>query len=71
MESFKQYTGSSVAMALAAGLASLFLEITRLGVLHTIETKQSDATIAIKKDDLRKIRVQQVMKTAFLKLGGH
>lgn len=57
-------SGSSVSTALAAGLAALVLECVRLGVKYTTETKQSDRGVAIKREDLRRIRTKEAMAYA-------
>lgn len=66
---FASHTGSSVATALAAGLAALILECVRLGVIYTQEAKQSDPRMAINKEDLIKIRNKKVMMDALKRIG--
>ncbi|PVH79900.1 hypothetical protein DL98DRAFT_515795 [Cadophora sp. DSE1049] len=64
---FESHTGSSVATALASGLAALIFECVRLGVLHTNldQAGQADPTVAITKDDILKIRTRENMALAF------
>jgi hypothetical protein len=60
----ESYTGSSVATALAAGLAALVLECVRIGCARDIETERdSDGTIVL--SDLAVIRQRENLKTAF------
>ncbi|RSL52172.1 hypothetical protein CEP54_011046 [Fusarium duplospermum] len=69
LQKFEAHSGSSVANALAAGLSALVIECVRLGVFYTNETKQSDPTSAIRKDDLIKIRDRNQMKYALSWIG--
>lgn len=71
LKTFEAHTGSSVATALAAGLAALIMECVRLGVVHTNETpgKQQDATVAIRAEDLVSIKDRDTMKSALLSIG--
>lgn len=71
LKKFEAHTGSSVATALASGLAALIMECVRLGVVHTNENpgKQQDATVAIKADDLVRIKDRDTMKSALLSIG--
>ncbi|RSL61222.1 hypothetical protein CEP53_005192 [Fusarium sp. AF-6] len=69
LQKFEAHSGSSVANALAAGLSALVIECVRLGVFYTNETKQSDPTSAIRKDDLVKIRDRNQMKYALSWIG--
>lgn len=57
--------GSSVSTALAAGLAALVIECVRLGVIYTAEAKQSDRGVAIRKEDMARIRTKEAMSYAF------
>lgn len=66
---FASHTGSSIATALAAGLAALILECVRLGVIYTQEGRQSDSRMAINKDDLIKIRNKKNMMDALKRIG--
>lgn len=66
---FASHTGSSVATALAAGLAALILECVRLGVISTQEAQQSDPRMAINKDDLTRIRNKRAMMDALKTIG--
>ncbi|KAL6823277.1 intracellular serine protease [Trichoderma camerunense] len=68
-QKFEAHSGSSVATALATGLAALVMECVRLGIMHTNETNQSDHTVAITKDDLTKIRERQQMEHALTSIG--
>ncbi|KAF3798291.1 hypothetical protein GCG54_00015272 [Colletotrichum gloeosporioides] len=63
------HSGSSVANALAVGLAALIIECVRLGVFHTDETKPTDPTVAIYKEDLEKIRERGQMDLALASIG--
>ncbi|KAF5013705.1 hypothetical protein FDECE_304 [Fusarium decemcellulare] len=69
LQMFDAHSGSSVANALAAGLAALIIECVRLGVVYTNEAKQLDPSIAIRKDDLIKIRDRNQMKYALSWIG--
>ncbi|KAM0419064.1 hypothetical protein ACHAPT_012003 [Fusarium lateritium] len=69
LQKFEAHSGSSVANALAAGLAALVVECVRLGVFYTNETNQHDPTSAIRKDDLIKIRDRNQMKYALSWIG--
>lgn len=69
---FEAHTGSSVATALAAGLAALIIECVRLGVIHTNNSpqrQQQDPTLAITVGDLEQIRDHETMKTAMSSIG--
>ncbi|KAJ4256271.1 hypothetical protein NW762_009351 [Fusarium torreyae] len=67
---FEAHSGSSVANALAAGLAALIIECVRLGVIYTNEARQLGATVAaIRKDDLVKIRERKQMEYALTSIG--
>lgn len=71
LKTFEAHTGSSVATALAAGLAALIMECVRLGVVHTNNSpdKQQDATVAIRAEDLVSIKDRDTMKSALLSIG--
>ncbi|KAJ4244398.1 hypothetical protein NW762_014526 [Fusarium torreyae] len=69
LQKFEAHSGSSVATALAAGLSALIIECVRLGVFYTDKTKQGDPTMAIRKDDLIKIRKRENMKAAMESIG--
>lgn len=66
---FASHTGSSIATALAAGLAALILECVRLGVIYTQEAPQPDSRMAINKEDLVKIRNKRVLMDSFKRIG--
>lgn len=66
---FASHTGSSIATAIAAGLAALVLECVRLGVIYTQEARQSDPRMAINKEDLFKIRNKMIMMDALKRIG--
>ncbi|KPM42072.1 hypothetical protein AK830_g4471 [Neonectria ditissima] len=51
-----------------ASLVALVIECVRLGVVYTSETEQQGPTLAIKKDDLAKIRDRNNMKNALLSI---
>ncbi len=63
------HSGSSVANALAAGLAALIVECVRLGIFWTEETKQFDPSVAIRRSDLDRICRREQMKGAFMSIG--
>lgn len=68
---FEPHSGSSVATALAAGLAALIMECVRLGMVHTNASppaQQQDSTIAIKIADLQRIREHEAMNEALLSM---
>jgi hypothetical protein len=60
---FESHTGSSVATALASGLAALIFECVRLGVLYT-NLAQPDPIYTITRDDVMKIRKREHMFNA-------
>lgn len=66
---FEAHSGSSVANALAVGLAALIVECVRLGVFYTSETNQLDPVVAIRKSDHAKIRNREQMQYAFTSIG--
>jgi hypothetical protein len=68
-QSFKAmaYTGSSVATALAAGLAALVFECVRLGVLYSLE--QSGTQVPLLATDLKSLKTKEGMKTALNRIG--
>lgn len=66
---FEAHSGSSVANALAAGLAALVIECVRLGVIYSNNTTQQDHSLAIRKSDLIKIRNRNHMKNALMSIG--
>ncbi|KAI1505744.1 hypothetical protein F5X99DRAFT_367585 [Biscogniauxia marginata] len=66
---FPSHTGSSVATALAAGLAALVLECVRLGIFYTMEARQQDPSVAIRREDLIKMRNKSAMEYAFSSIG--
>ncbi|KAF5673912.1 intracellular serine [Fusarium heterosporum] len=69
LQKFEAHSGSSVATALASGLAALIMECVRLGVFYTDKTKQGDPSMAIRKDDLVRIRKRNNMKAAMKSIG--
>ncbi|KOS20541.1 Major intracellular serine protease [Escovopsis weberi] len=64
-------SGSSIATALAAGLAALLLECVRLGILYTKETdsEPADRPFVIREDDWRRLRQRDGMREAFSNIG--
>ncbi|CEI68158.1 unnamed protein product [Fusarium venenatum] len=71
-QKFESYTGSSVANALATGLATLAIECVRLSVIYNRElAKQGQQTIVafghspIVEDDITKVRERARMEDAF------
>ncbi|KAK2041785.1 hypothetical protein LZ31DRAFT_501822 [Colletotrichum somersetense] len=69
IQKLEGHSGSSVANALATGLAALIIECVRLGVFHTSQTGQLDPTVAIHKEDLSKIRKREQMDFALKSIG--
>ncbi|KAF5020073.1 hypothetical protein F66182_7915 [Fusarium sp. NRRL 66182] len=69
LQEFEPQSGSSVATALAAGLAALIIECVRLGVFYTNKTNPVDPNTAIRKDDLVKICQRENMKSAMESIG--
>ena len=68
LQRLEAHSGSSVATALAAGLAALIIECVRLGVFYTNE-ENIDSGLAIRKDDLIKIRKRDNMESAMKSIG--
>lgn len=70
-DEFDAHSGSSVATALAAGLAALIIECVRLGVVHTNDNpeKQNDPNVAVTARDLAQIRKPQALREAMLSIG--
>lgn len=68
-QSFASHTGSSVATALAAGLAALVMECVRLGVFYTKEMNLWEPSLAIRKEDLLAVRDRSVMEYALSSIG--
>lgn len=68
-QEFASHTGSSVATALAAGLAALVMECVRLGVFYTEEMKLWEPSLAIHKEDLLAIRDRDAMGYALSSIG--
>ncbi|KAL7903704.1 peptidase S8/S53 domain-containing protein [Trichoderma velutinum] len=68
-QNFEAHSDSSVATALAAGLAALVMECVRLGIMHTKETNLSDRTVPITEEDLTKIKERQQMDHALTSIG--
>lgn len=66
---YEAHSGSSVAAALAAGLAALVTECVRLGVLYTDRTKPHDRSVAIERNDLARIRSLEQMNYALKWIG--
>ncbi|KAL5334909.1 hypothetical protein BJX70DRAFT_410989 [Aspergillus crustosus] len=58
---FKAYTGSSVATALASGLAALILECVRLGCVYDLETAKPEDTLRL---DIRDWELIQTIGTS-------
>ncbi|KAF4961920.1 hypothetical protein FSARC_9961 [Fusarium sarcochroum] len=69
VQKFEAHSGSSVATALASGLAALIIECVRLGISYTGKTKPGDPTTAIRKDDLARICKRDHMKAAMESIG--
>ncbi|KAM0490403.1 hypothetical protein ACHAP8_011620 [Fusarium lateritium] len=75
-QKFEPHTGSSVANALATGLAALVIECVRLSVIYNRElAKQGQQTVVafgyspIVEDDINKIRERARMEDAFHSIG--
>ncbi|SPO04102.1 uncharacterized protein DNG_06785 [Cephalotrichum gorgonifer] len=69
---FEAHTGSSVATALAAGLAALIIECVRLGVLYTNDPDDKtpkDPSVAIRMEDLDNVREKEQMRFALKSSG--
>lgn len=64
VEAFTSHTGSSVATALAAGLAALIVECVRLGAFYHLQ-KRFLGPGFINRDDVFKIRDKKTMEDAF------
>lgn len=69
-ESLASHTGSSVATALAAGLAALIYECVRLGVIHTMNM-QMGAGSPIRASDLNLIRGKRKMEACMRSTGAN
>jgi len=65
LEKCKTLTGSSVATAIAAGLAALVLYCVQLGALHV----QGQGGNSVTMEDFRSIKGHERMKEAFLAIG--
>lgn len=68
MEEFEghtSYTGSSIATALASGLAAIIMECVRLGAYHHMMQKKTWNPGYISRDDVTKIRDKRAMEEAF------
>ncbi|ROW06250.1 hypothetical protein VPNG_08109 [Cytospora leucostoma] len=63
-EGHNSYTGSSIATALAAGLAAVILECVRLGAYYHM-TQKTGTLGYINRDDVTKIRNKRTMEEAF------
>ena len=64
-EGFLPHTGSSVATALASGLAALVLECVRLGYISTLKDPKQRGRGAIQRVDMDKIRKREALEYAF------
>jgi hypothetical protein len=60
-------TGSSVATALAAGLAALIIHCVRLAAIHNFYRRKNDST-AVSESSLKTIKRFDAMKEAFMKV---
>ncbi|RDW67032.1 hypothetical protein BP5796_09781 [Coleophoma crateriformis] len=67
MQHFQPQTGSSVATALAVGLAALIISCVKLGALHTQSVGVSPTAVTMK--DLVEVRQHKNMKAAFDAVG--
>jgi hypothetical protein len=68
---FDAHSSSSVANALAVGLAALMIECVRLGIIYTNENKQLNPKLAITKEDLLKMRDPDQMRRALSRIGSN
>ncbi|KAK3374165.1 hypothetical protein B0T24DRAFT_554041 [Lasiosphaeria ovina] len=66
-------TGSSVATALAAGLAALIIHVVRLGAIYNFHRRKSNDPNAVSEESLRTIKRFSAMKDAFVRVsdGGY
>lgn len=64
-EGVTSHTGSSIATALAAGLAAIIMECVRLGAYHHKMQQNSWAPGCIQVDDVKNIREKRAMEEAF------
>jgi hypothetical protein len=71
LEKCKTLTGSSVATAIAAGLAALVLYCVQLGALNTqaLNQQQGQGGNAVTMEDFKAIKGHERMKEAFLAIG--
>jgi hypothetical protein len=68
---FDAHSSSSIANALAIGLAAIMIECVRLGIIYTNENKQLNPRLAIRKEDLLKIRDPYQMRRALSRIGSN
>lgn len=71
IDAFHSHTGSSVATALATGLAALVYECVRLAAIYAIETNQTNAPGAVRVEDLTTIRSKQRMEESLQNIGSN
>lgn len=64
-QGFASHTGSSVATALASGLAALVLECVRLGHISTVSNSKQRSRGAIQRADMDTIRKRESLESAF------
>lgn len=64
-KNFDSHTGSSVATALASGLAALVLECVRLGYISSLKSSKQRGRGAIQRGDMDRIRNREALKYAF------
>lgn len=64
-DSFVSHTGSSVATALASGLAALVLECVRLSYISTLKNPRLRGRGAIQRADMDRIRKREALESAF------
>lgn len=70
LEGLVSHTGSSVATALASGLAALVLECVRLGYIGTQMTSRPRGRGIIQREDMYKIMRRDALEHAFLSMCG-
>lgn len=70
LENFTAHKGSSVATALASGLAALVLECVRLSHISTLKDPRQKGRGAIQRADMDRIRKREALESAFSYISG-
>lgn len=65
----ESHTGSSVATALAAGLAALILECVKMGHVHSVAYDVHDPDLNISEHDYLRLKTREGMMKAFTRIG--